>query len=535
MSEVVNNPMQIANELAEKHRQEQERQRQEAAVTEWVDPTSQQSVEDFNAYMEAQPYQDANGQAHAPKTGEFIGPNGKYFDKRRDAHYESTQDRRYEELSMTELADELAYAELTEDKTVAGDISDILLDKMVDFADKNSLDNDAQTNLQERILIRKAAWKDHYLDTNGKEISDEARKEAEAEIAEAWEIAPLTMKKLTKKEDVRGGSVTPLKAEAGAEAAEKNQSAEAVDAVDNDPGAPSEESEVSEPSAEGEKTPEYAKGLVEQFLPRAAAGILQREKMLAEQEMAGDPEDPEFVERMEKANKNLEDAKKLFDDNFDEAATILGWSEEEKDAKRQKLLSQQPEAREAQKSGLRARAAALAAAMRGKLPGRFGGQKAEQSEENPEDQKNGKRKWLAAAAVGIVAVGIGAGLLMRDGGDDGGERGDTAIEQQDDVDNETGNGSPDAEGESDDSDTDTSSEDGDSTAGHETAPGGENIGVLEANGSTIWEDAKANLIKHGTASPTDAQVMAETQRILDLNDLTWEDAKKLPVGYEFRV
>ncbi|CAN5668315.1 hypothetical protein BH23PAT1_BH23PAT1_2070 [soil metagenome] len=67
----------------------------------------------------------------------------------------------------------------------------------------------------------------------------------------------------------------------------------------------------------------------------------------------------------------------------------------------------------------------------------------------------------------------------------------------------------------------------------ETLP--EHIGVLEAKGNTVWEDAHDHLIHLGNSSPSEAQILEETRRILELNEIPWEDTKKLPVGFKFQV
>ncbi len=136
---------------------------------------------------------------HALQAGEVVTPDtyfqqrygegagdAAYFDQARADHYDGTHES-YEDLSMSELADELAYAELTEDKTKIDDISDVLLDKMSAFADAqvterhpDGMDAEAQMSLFDRVMKLKDQKKLHYLETNGHEISDRVRSEVMA-------------------------------------------------------------------------------------------------------------------------------------------------------------------------------------------------------------------------------------------------------------------------------------------------------------------------------------------------------------------
>src|SRR4026209_184874 len=92
------------------------------------DPELRQRQADFDAAMATRPFKDEAGTVYRPDfPGEdnFMGADEvpKYFDDKREAHFEETLGKPYEEQSVGELADELAYAELTDDKTKKEDVS----------------------------------------------------------------------------------------------------------------------------------------------------------------------------------------------------------------------------------------------------------------------------------------------------------------------------------------------------------------------------------------------------------------------------
>ncbi len=134
------------------------------SVEEAFNPELRQAEAEWNEYLDSRPYKDEQGNVHAPN-GQFANYNT-LADNARSDHYHESMDRPWEELNFSELADELAWAELHNDETVANDVSDVLLDKMIDFTEKNGLDSDAQTNLNNRILRLIDNKKELYL-TNG--------------------------------------------------------------------------------------------------------------------------------------------------------------------------------------------------------------------------------------------------------------------------------------------------------------------------------------------------------------------------------
>ena len=46
-------------------------------------------------------------------------------------------------------------------------------------------------------------------------------------------------------------------------------------------------------------------------------------------------------------------------------------------------------------------------------------------------------------------------------------------------------------------------------------------------GDTIWDESKASLVQKGNSAPTNAEIMARTQKNLALNHMTWEQARHL--------
>lgn len=65
------------------------------------------------------------------------------------------------------------------------------------------------------------------------------------------------------------------------------------------------------------------------------------------------------------------------------------------------------------------------------------------------------------------------------------------------------------------------------------SPGGGSYNHYDAG--TIWDHTIDDLQKQIDLKPNDAQIQRATQFVLDHNNLTWEQAKSLPVGFEFRV
>lgn len=62
-----------------------------------------------------------------------------------------------------------------------------------------------------------------------------------------------------------------------------------------------------------------------------------------------------------------------------------------------------------------------------------------------------------------------------------------------------------------------------------------NISEQLSPGDTIWAHAEQQLIREGNPDPTNAQILENTQRILDENGISWEEARRLPIGFQFKV
>lgn len=107
----------------------------------------QQQVEQ-HIYDENRPYQDLKGNVHDPANGQFTDIDA-YFDKQREIAEDSSQDP-YETMSMTELARKLGEAEYDNDKTTSINVSDVLLDKLTEYESKVVDGHDASQKTGER-------------------------------------------------------------------------------------------------------------------------------------------------------------------------------------------------------------------------------------------------------------------------------------------------------------------------------------------------------------------------------------------------
>jgi hypothetical protein len=383
MSELVSNPMQVAQEMAEQHKQEQLRAQQEAAVGAWTDTTSDQSVADFEAYLQQRPYKDEQGQARHPYNGQYIGPNGAYFDKRREALetesgdlYPGEQD--YREMGMVNLARLIGRFEAEGDKTKVHDLSDILMEKMIAHAEKNKLSPESQGNLINRLTrVTDEVIEDRMLAAQAKlDAAEEA--EASTDNAAAPESA-----------SAERGSVSPL------------EPVETVVHKNPEPKETELEASVEEPApAEAENTESsrdevQGKQINEIVLPEVGAAIKRAQK---------------------NGNKEfLKEAEEIFEDALDTAATNLGWSEEEKEARRQELLGEQdkddgqskPPAQETDKSSGSLKDRAVAKVKRWKTAIQ---EKGEAAARNLGEQLGNHRKLIAAATLATLALGVGSAM-----------------------------------------------------------------------------------------------------------------------------
>jgi len=157
------------------------RANEEAKLEQAFEPGNQQSYEDWNNYLAQRSYQDGEGQVHGPN-GQVINPDSDYdIDpvSYRSADEVSGTKRKstggtintrieqetlaetvngYEDMSMSELAREMAKAEVANDKTKFAEIDGILSEKVEQFAsgvkterNPNGLTDDAREAMHARL------------------------------------------------------------------------------------------------------------------------------------------------------------------------------------------------------------------------------------------------------------------------------------------------------------------------------------------------------------------------------------------------
>ncbi len=121
MSELVSNPQDMAAELAARSL----RERQEAAVNAFVDVSNPESLNDFNAYLDGRQSQDETG---------TYALDGKYvINESIEQNTLAETNPGYESMSLTQLAKELAEAEVAGDKTKHEDVTEILSGKVTEY------------------------------------------------------------------------------------------------------------------------------------------------------------------------------------------------------------------------------------------------------------------------------------------------------------------------------------------------------------------------------------------------------------------
>jgi len=58
---------------------------------------------------------------------------------------------------------------------------------------------------------------------------------------------------------------------------------------------------------------------------------------------------------------------------------------------------------------------------------------------------------------------------------------------------------------------------------------------LDRANSTIWDQVQSVLTRESGRQPSHEDVLQATRKVLTLNNLSWEDARHLPVGYKFKI
>lgn len=455
------------------------------------DPVARKAQEDFDLYLQNRPVLDQAGNLHDPATGNFINPS-RYHDTQREIHFESTQQPKLEEMGMFELARELAEAEVNGNKTAVEDISPVLLDKMSAQAGKMSPDGheDGKT-AEDAIFDRVIRYKDKY---KADLLGEKARTDSETDSSADSSLEQLqTLQKQAADAEtdayksvinfVNSDETDPEKLrEAALNALDDIQIArqsgnDALDATQRALLATLE----GEEGATGNSENGHAAPALDSERPAPAV-----EDVVPEMDESISREFPEHTESVEEFNRDYYDNGEDESENSDYKSPV--------ERIRDRLQS-----------------VWYGAAAR------FTG---EANRDNGENNSK-KRKALLIGAVAVAGiVGWKTGVI--------GDAVDSVKDLFDGSDNtDKGNSSGADKPENNNTASDKPNRDKAPTVG--------DIGILEEKGSNIWEDAEQNLISKGINGPSEAQIQAETQRILDLNNLSWEEARDLPVGYKFQV
>jgi len=72
-------------------------------------------------------------------------------------------------------------------------------------------------------------------------------------------------------------------------------------------------------------------------------------------------------------------------------------------------------------------------------------------------------------------------------------------------------------------------------AAHHAAQAHAEAATLHYRGDTIWTEVKRHLTEQNGKKPSNAEVLKHTRATLKANGLTWGQARRLPIGYEFRI
>lgn len=111
-----------------------------------------------NVYDENRPYQDENGSVHDPANAKFVNSD-EYHQKQRDIHagfdkLEADPENydEYQDMGVMELAENLAKAELSNDRTKMHIFNEILLGKIIDHAEKLSSKSEQVTSKGSRTI-----------------------------------------------------------------------------------------------------------------------------------------------------------------------------------------------------------------------------------------------------------------------------------------------------------------------------------------------------------------------------------------------
>ena len=205
------------------------------------DPERRKPQADWEAYLDSRPYEE-NGKVKNPETDKKIKDADKYFDKKREKHFEGST-KPYENMTPYELTYKIAEAKFNGDKTTERSLYDALLDKIDQEENKPEDEKNSNPQRDNRDLY---AEYDHRIDEifqrlheneqaqnpeDGSELSEE---DAEAEAARVAILDP--------------ENVAALRAEL---AEDESDDSEATPIVPVDPIPPTDPNEV----VNGNETP----------------------------------------------------------------------------------------------------------------------------------------------------------------------------------------------------------------------------------------------------------------------------------------
>ena len=126
--------------------------------TSTISPEPDQDQVDWRNYSTARPYEDEQGRIWVGD--EFADPDNSVED-----YYQATlAHSSYENLSIPQLADEIAFAQLHEDITIEGGVTDVLVERLDELAQREHMNADEQESLLQQTLASIEDFKDRYLE-----------------------------------------------------------------------------------------------------------------------------------------------------------------------------------------------------------------------------------------------------------------------------------------------------------------------------------------------------------------------------------
>lgn len=466
------------------------------------DPELRQAQADMDAYAQTRAFEDANGKLRTPN-GQFTSANkqSELADSYREAQLDSTTTP-YEEMSLTELADKWAEAESFEDKTTVDDVMDVVLSKIENKYGKQEKPDEFEST-QDRVLDRFLKLKDLKL---------EARTGLVADKPEGGKKAPYDW------------------------AADDKDGVKSLDELSP------EELEVELDNMIGE----YRESMINTDLSKDELYGLRKEliavfEMLA-QKYGWDHDEENKRQRklfeymgLNPRNKPEEDFDftPKWDRDADSDEVFLGdevVSADELISQHEKVIK--PRIRDRLRNrwnSIKVRAGLLA---NGDAKGAIG-------TANSEAERKKTNKLLIGATA-LAMIGITAVLVKRGDIDLIPTRWDGDGAGFDLFGIKVGDGTNAHNALAADLSTPPVEQAAPKIEYSENAPSDFTIEELgqSAPGNradTISDHALTNLIRTGNSQPSQAQILAETQRILDLNNLDWEQARNISAGTEIKI